>query len=250
MSQEILNDYFHNLAESVDGVPPDNILNYETNLSDDPGRAEVLTKRGSKYPERIMNQSKSSISLMFAGTASGCLLPPYVVYKSLNMYDTWTQGGPEGTRYNRSKSGWFDSYCFSDWFYTIALPYFRRLPGRKILIGDILSSHLTIDDIQECEKNDIAFVFLPANSTHLCQPLDVCFFRPMKMAWRPILARWKKKGATQSSIPKDTFPRLLMELMDQLSTNTPDNLKSGFAKCGIFPLDRQKVLSRLPETSD
>ena len=26
------------------------------------------------------------------------------------------EGGPSGTRYNRSKSGWFDGVIFDDWF--------------------------------------------------------------------------------------------------------------------------------------
>jgi len=37
------------VAISLAGVPPSNILNYdETNLTDDPGRRKVITKRGCK----------------------------------------------------------------------------------------------------------------------------------------------------------------------------------------------------------
>jgi len=139
-----------------------------------------------------MNHSKSATSLMYAGCADGTLLPPYVVYKATNLYDTWTIGGPSKARYNRSKSGWFDLTCFSDCFNKILLPYAKKLNGRKVLIGDNLSSHLSEEVIGACEENNIAFVFLPANSTHLCQPLDVSFFGPMKAAWRPILQQWKK----------------------------------------------------------
>ena len=109
--------YFENLRTSFKDVPAANIVNYdETNVTDDPGKKTCFFRRGTKYPERTMNHSKSSISLMFAGAASGELLPVYVVYKAEHLWDTWTQGGPPGTRYNRSKSGWFDSNCFEDWF--------------------------------------------------------------------------------------------------------------------------------------
>jgi len=250
VSGETINKYFDNLSSSIHGVPAKNIINYdETNLADDPGRKKVLMKRGTRYPERIMNQSKSATSVMYAGAADGTLLPPYIVYKATNLYDTWTFGGPAGARYNRSKSGWFDLTCFSDWFNKIIIPYIKKLTGRKLLIGDNLSSHLSEDVIAACEKYDIAFVFLPPNSTHLCQPLDVCFFRPMKAAWRPIVEKWKKgPGRKQSTIPKDTFPQLLKQLADAITTNAEANLKSGFAKCGICPLNRNKVLERLPET--
>ncbi|CAG5040667.1 unnamed protein product [Parnassius apollo] len=62
---------------------------------------------------------------MIAASATGELLPPYVVYKAQNLYDTWTENGPPGTRYNRSASGWFDANIFEDWIKSIALPYFR-----------------------------------------------------------------------------------------------------------------------------
>ncbi|KAG5883379.1 hypothetical protein JTB14_018139 [Gonioctena quinquepunctata] len=116
---------------------------------------------------------------MFAASGSGKLLPCYVVYKAQNMYDSWTTGGPPRTRYNRSKSGWFDSYCFEDWVHSIAIPYLRKLPGKKILIGDNLSPHLSIKSIEECFANNISFIFLPSNATHLTQPLDVAFFRQL-----------------------------------------------------------------------
>lgn len=78
------------------------------------------------------------------------------------MYDTWTTDGPKGARYNRSKSGWFDLQCFSDWFMTVALPHLKKLDGKKLMIEDNLSSHLSLEVIQKCEEHDRAFVFLPS----------------------------------------------------------------------------------------
>ena len=64
-------------------MPLSNIVNYdETNLSDDPGKRKVIIRRGTKYPERVINSSKSSTSVMFAAAADGTILPPYVVYKA------------------------------------------------------------------------------------------------------------------------------------------------------------------------
>ncbi len=53
---------------------------------------------------------------MFCGSAAGVLLPPYVVYKSKNVYDSWCAGGPKGTAYSCTASGWFDMFTFTDWF--------------------------------------------------------------------------------------------------------------------------------------
>lgn len=178
-------EYFDNLTISLENVQPSNIINYdEINLSDDPGRKKIICKRGTKYPERVMNQTKSSTSVMFAAAADGTLLPPYVIYKAAHLYDTWIVGGPSGTRYNRTTSGWIDGNCFIEWFSTIVIPYCRRLNGKTVVIGVNLSSHLSPEVIKLSEKYNIDFIFLPPNSTHITQPLDVAFFRPLKGSWR------------------------------------------------------------------
>lgn len=56
-------------------------VNYdETNFTDDPKKQKIITKRGSKHPENILDASKTSISVMMAGNAEGEFLFPYIVY--------------------------------------------------------------------------------------------------------------------------------------------------------------------------
>ncbi|KAJ8909599.1 hypothetical protein NQ315_003709 [Exocentrus adspersus] len=169
-----------------------------------------------------MNSSKSSTSVMFAASADGNVLPPYIVYKAQNLYESWTIGGVKGARYNKSLSGWFDHITFGDW----KLSHFVSS----------ITFHL---------------FFLPPNSTHMTQPLDVAFFRPLKGAWRKILEKWKmREGRKAASIPKDKFPHMLKDLMMKIEDNKAANVKAGFRKSGIYPLNRHEVLSRLPQMSD
>ena len=113
-----------NLKKTLEDVPSCNILNYDkTNLTDDLGRKQFIYTRGTRYPERrMLNSTKSSVSLMFSGTGKGLQLGPYVVYKAESMWITWTEGGPSA-RYNRSKSGWFEETTFTDWFKTIVVTW-------------------------------------------------------------------------------------------------------------------------------
>lgn len=267
VSPDMINNYFDNLTSSLknddDTFPdPDCIFNYdETNLTDDPGVKKCVFRRGVKYAERVCDSTKSSTSVMFCGSASGTVLPPYVVYKAEHLWDRWMEGGPKGARYNRSKSGWFDSVTFSDWFQSIFLPHTRRFNKKVFLIGDNLASHFTEQVVKSAAEHNVAFICLPKNSTHLCQPLDVAFYRPLKRSWRKILDEWKTTGvATKSkTVTKEAFPGLLKQLCvslcsdgandaDSSDTLISDALIAGFRKCGIFPLCRKEVLNRLPQS--
>ncbi|XP_072384356.1 uncharacterized protein [Diabrotica undecimpunctata] len=209
---------------------------------------------------------------MMCGAADGTLLPPYIIYCSEHMWDAWTLGGPQGSpccssgccargaRYNRTKNGWMEVTCFTDWFETILLPHARRLEGKKVMIGDNLASHFSDHVLELCELHNIEFACLPSNSTHICQPLDVSFFKPMKVSWRKVLTEFKLRHPKITGVPKDQFPSLLkkcLELMDQTIAKTEYKcgdceksaikrvLKNGFEACGMVPFDLNKVLSKI-----
>ena len=47
VSKTAIISYFNNLQETLEDIPPQNIINYdETNLSDDPGHKKIAVKRG------------------------------------------------------------------------------------------------------------------------------------------------------------------------------------------------------------
>ena len=60
---------------TLDGVSACNIINFdETNLTDDPGRKKCVYRRGCKYPEHVVNSTKASTSIMFAGTSGRIII--------------------------------------------------------------------------------------------------------------------------------------------------------------------------------
>ena len=52
----------------------------------------------------------------------------------------------------------------------MVFPYFKKKLEVKVLLGDKLSSRISPKVIEACEKNEIKFVWLPPNSTHITQP--------------------------------------------------------------------------------
>ena len=168
---------------------------------------------------------------------------PMVVYKAQHCYHGWMSDGIKGAVYDSTSSGWFDMKTFEKWFREVFLKHVEGVDGPKVLIGDNLSSHFSPAVIALCKEHNIRFLTLVPSSTHLCQPLDVAVFRPMKVLWRAILTRWKVESRSRGTVPKETFPRLLDRVFHQLK---PSNLISGFRACGIVPLDSSQVIQRLP----
>lgn len=241
-----INDFFDHLNETLNGVPPQNIFNFdETNLTDDPSRKKCVVRRGLRRVEKKMAHSKQAFSIMFCGNATGNYIAPMVVYKVLseNIYSSWKEGGPPDTVYASTKSGWFDTSTFETWFFQIFLPHVIKLQGPKALIGDNLGCHFSVEVIKSCQQHDIRFVTLIPNTTHILQPLDVAVFRPAKIIWRKSLQLFRNQCRNASTIPKQQFPTLLYSLFQKLESK---NLISGFEATGICPLNRQKVLIKLP----
>ena len=121
----------------------------------------------------------------------------------------------------------------------------RRLL-KKVIIGDILSSHFSPEVVRLCEEHSISFVCLVPNSTHLSQPLDVAYYGPLKRKWREILKSWKMRNPSLISLPKDEFPKLLKELVESLNNG---NLISGFKACSICPVQPDELLKKLPQST-
>ena len=248
LTKDDVEKFFANLTCSLEGVEPGNIYNYdETNFTDDPNMSQCICRPGRRRHERIMEHSKMAFSVMFCGNAAGEHLPPMVVYKAQNMYEGWKSDAIPGAVYEATESGWFDMSTFEMWFFQIFLPHVKDKKGAKVMIGDNLASHFSPKVVDSCLEHNIRFVTLLPNSTHICQPLDVAVFRPMKVLWRSCLSTWRAESRSSGTVPKEIFPELLSRVFKKLK---PENLFSGFRATGICPLDSSQVLKHIAGSSD
>ena len=186
---------------------------------------------------------------MWCGNAIGELLPPIIVYKANNSYEVWEEGGPVGTTYSATKSGWFHSETFATWFTECFLPRANKQVGPKILLGDNLASHFNPNVVELASQHDIYFVMMSPNATHIMQPLDVAVFASMKRGWRKILDDYKKETRRSGALPRTQFPTLLTRLWNSQAYVVKKNLRSGFRAAGLYPLNRTEPLSKLPSYS-
>ena len=204
-------------------------------LQDDPGHNWVFVRRGRKRVKNVKDHSKTSLSVMWCGNAAGDCPPPVVVYGARNIYESWVKGGHKGTVYQCTKSGWFDSNTFEQWFMEVVLEYVQKNPGRYVLFGDNLASHFNVDVVRVAEENDFHFVMLLPSATHILQPLDVAVSSSLKQSWRVILDEWKREVTAEGAFDKQFFPLLLKRLINSQESFMQKNLQSGFRACSIHP---------------
>lgn len=81
-------------------------------------------------------------------------------------------------------------------------------------------------------------IALYPNATHILQPLDVGFFRPLKASWKKTVHRWKldTQGARLS---KHHFAGELKKAIDAI--NSREILQSAFKACGLHPLNPDMI---------
>ena len=206
---------------------------------------KVLCKRGASTVHEVGGGSGREYTTVHACcSANGERLPPFILYKGKHLYQRWMEGGPAGAVFGVTESGWMDASNFLSWFEKLFLPAVAHLcsSGVVALFMDGHHSHISLGLIQAARKAHVLLFCLPPNCTHVLQPLDVGVFAPVKKSWVRILKEWKTQTRAQN-VSKEVFPKLLHQLWEQ--SVTPAQCKSGFRACGIFPLSREDVMSKL-----
>uniref|UniRef100_A0A1X7VXQ7 DDE-1 domain-containing protein n=1 Tax=Amphimedon queenslandica TaxID=400682 RepID=A0A1X7VXQ7_AMPQE len=146
LNEEVVRHWFHKCLSpvltnlDVTGKP-DNIYNVDESgfpLSWTPKC--ILSRRGQKSPQALLAGSGwENITVQLCTSATGKLLPPYVVYKGERLMSDTTYGGPLGTRYSVTQNGWMTELTFLDWMKSLFIPFI----GDKKPILLILDGHLS-----------------------------------------------------------------------------------------------------------
>ena len=180
----------------------------ETGFCTSMAACKVLAKKGSRQVHETSGGSgRDYYTVLAAGAADGTRLPPFVLYKGVNLYARWTNGGPAGTVYGVSDSGWMEGNNFCKWFEKLFVPAVTHLlkTGPVILFVDGHHSHMTLDVIQLAKKSNVHLCCLPPHVTHILQPLDVGVYGPVKATWKSILKEHKLETLAET-VTKEEFP--------------------------------------------
>ena len=216
----------------------------ETGLPLDPKSLKVVCSVGTKNPVAVCAGNKTQITTVGCVSAGGYCIPPMVIYGRKTVSREMVKDEIPGTLYGLSPKGWMDQELFGLW-----LDHFLRYapPARPLLlVMDGHSSHYCPSAIRSASEQQVVLFALPPNTTHLAQPLDKGIFGPLKIEWRKACHEYiiehPGKVVTQHCF-SELFAKAWMRSM------TMKNVLAAFRTCGIFPIDRSKVISRIEPSS-
>lgn len=143
-----------------------------------------------------------------------------------------------------NSKGWTCDIIGLEWVIRVFDPATRAKANgkRRALIFDGHGSHVQPELLRFCIDNNISLLLMPPHSSHLCQPLDVGVFSPLKAYLSAELDKITRYG-----IPNvKKFEWAEAYRCARIKTMTQRIIKGAFWNAGLNPVNRLKVLHRMP----
>ena len=198
----------------------------------------VLAEKGVRHVYQVANSSKQQITVMACFNAFGEYVSPMIIYPGERFRDVGIDAFQDAL-YGHSDNGWIDSKLFYGFLKHVKL--FIDAKGIKtpiLLFVDGHSTHMSLESSQYCHDNGIILYCLLENATHVLQPCDVGFFGPLKSAWKKQVKTWQVDHLGEI-FTKKHFPGVFQKAWSDVTKI--ENAIHGFQRCGLYPLDAEKV---------
>jgi hypothetical protein len=195
--------------------------------------------------QAVQDGSCEFISLLACVSAVGKRLPPALIYKgeSSDLQDSWVEDLQIGDEayFGSSSTGWSNDDFGLQWLEQVFDRYTRTLAGqrRRLLIVDGHSSYVNMAFLNKCDSLRILVLILLSYSTHRLQPLDVGLFGLLSTVYSVECNNYIARGLGYISLTKRLFWPIFKIAWDK--SFTEDNIKSAFAKAGIWPVSYEIV---------
>jgi len=196
-----------------------------------PGR--IVAKRGDKQVGRITSGERGeTVTIICAMNGAGNYAPPKMIFKRRRMNQLLLRGSPPGTIGGVSDNGWVTSDLFLQWlehFIAIAKPTKEQ---KVILLVDGHASHKSLAVVEKARENGVVMLCFPPHTTHRIQPLDRCFFGPLKKRYN---SECDKFMTTHPGQRISTYDIAELFTSSFMNSATMANAVNGFKCCGLWP---------------
>lgn len=195
-------------------------------------------------PKSIQPGNTEWVTAIVAANARGWPIPPFIILKGAQQYDTWHQSIADRPQWiiSVSEKGWTSIEHGFKWLAHFDKHTEASTTGAyRLLIMDGHDSHNSIDFRDYCKEHNIITLCMPPHSSHLLQPLDVGCFGPLKRAYSKEI-----EGLIRcriNHITKEDFLPAFKAAFD--SAITEKNIAGGFRGTGLVPFDPNCAISKL-----
>lgn len=198
-------------------------------------------------------ENREWVSMIETISYSGRPVPPVVIFKGATPQTTWfplhiAMIDLTGWKFACSQNGWTSNDIGLEWFTKVFIPATSPpTPTEwRLLIVDGHGSHVTNEFMMESWNNKTYVIYLPAHTSHLTQPLDLCVFGPLKVKYHQEVEKLASLD-DESVVKKRNFVEIYAKARQLAITGR--NQQSGFKTAGIIPYNPAKVLE-LPQIKE
>ncbi|KAJ3545561.1 hypothetical protein NM208_g2452 [Fusarium decemcellulare] len=245
----IIRNWFTLVANTIAkyGIRSDDIWNFdETGFMMGIIMAGMVVTGSERHgrPKSVQPGNREWITVIQAINAEGQSIAPFIIgagqYHLANWYRECDL--PSDWVIATSQNGWTDNQLGLEWLKHFDRSTAKRSVGRyRLLILDGHESHHSADFERYCEENKIITLCMPAQASHLLQPLDVGCFSVLKKAYGREIEYLIRCSITH--ISKIEFFSAFHAAFK--ATFTESNIRGGFKGAGLAPFDPENVISKL-----
>lgn len=209
------------------------------------GSVKVLVGKDDTRDYRGARVKRTTVTAIECISAEGKALDPMIIWPASTHRSNWTTFPTPGWHYACSESGYTDAKISLEWLKRVFDPQTKDRANRqpRVLICDGFGAHETLGVLEFCFENSIILCRLPSHTSHKLQPCDIAVFGPLKAGYRDEIERLERERA--SAAGKEHFTSLYSPARERALTRR--NVFAGWAKSGLFPFNRDRVLRNIPK---
>jgi hypothetical protein len=206
---------------------------------------KVIALCGSRNVWKRQIESSFHLTIVSCAAANGLIVPPLFILPGARLNcDVMDACHVTNARVTVSVKGFMNSKIFVLWLehFSNLIPDHVKCP--ILLIYDGYSSHYNEEIVGKALSYKIIIVPIPANATHLIQPLDVAVFKSFKIEIKRHIEAFMIENAVTTIKRRDAVG-LASEAWNKGVVAKKQNVISGFQTCGLWPISYPAMLRRL-----
>lgn len=161
----------------------------EIGTSLDLSKTTGIVEKGQRDARIQVSGNREHCTMLAHIKADGTAYPPCLIFKGKKVQADILAEAPEGVTVWCQKNAWmegdaFHEYITENWYPKVSQEVNISEAEPVVLIYDGHKSHIKTETIEFAMAHHIIILTLWPHSSHICQPLDVSVFGPLKTAFR------------------------------------------------------------------